>query len=120
MKIFKYLSYFQGIYFSLTGVWALVNIESFVSVTGPKTDIWLVKTVGVLVLAIGISLLSARNNPGLPMVLLAVNAALGLAIIDIVYVVNGVIQGIYLLDAAIEILLVIGWISGYLTRKIVK
>ena len=32
-----------------TGLWPLFNIESFQQVTGPKTDLWLVRTVGVLV-----------------------------------------------------------------------
>ena len=43
----------QGAYYAATGVWALADIESFQVVTGPKADQWLVKTVGVLVTAIG-------------------------------------------------------------------
>ncbi len=79
---------------------------------------WLVKTVGILVLAIGISLFAGRKNPQFPMILLAVNAAAGLAVVDIIYVINGVIKEIYLLDALIEILILIGWISGHLTKKL--
>ena len=44
----------QGIYYTLTGVWPLVHVRSFLAVTGPKTDLWLVKTVGVLVAVIGV------------------------------------------------------------------
>jgi hypothetical protein len=41
----------QGVYYLLTGVWPLPSIGSFQRVTGPKTDLWLVRTVGVLVAA---------------------------------------------------------------------
>src|SRR3712207_8811708 len=37
----------------------LFRSRSFQAVTGPKTDLWLVKTVGVLVIAIGSVLCSA-------------------------------------------------------------
>jgi hypothetical protein len=33
----------------MTGLWPLVSIGTFQQVTGPKTDLWLVKTVGVLI-----------------------------------------------------------------------
>ena len=37
-----------------------MHIKSFMWVTGPKTDVWPVKTVGVLVVVIGATLLIAR------------------------------------------------------------
>ena len=42
----------QGAYFLGTGVWPLVLMPSFESVTGPKVDKWLVRTVGVLRLGV--------------------------------------------------------------------
>ena len=39
----------QGAYFVLTGIWPLFGINSFQAVTGAKTDLWLVYTVGCLV-----------------------------------------------------------------------
>jgi hypothetical protein len=42
----------QGIYFLATGVWPLLSMRTFLAVTGLKTDLWLVKKVG-LILAIG-------------------------------------------------------------------
>jgi hypothetical protein len=39
----------QGLYFLMTGLWPLVSIGTFQHVTGPKIDLWLVNTVGVLV-----------------------------------------------------------------------
>ena len=34
----------QGAYYALTALWALVHVRSFQAITGPKTDLWLVKT----------------------------------------------------------------------------
>jgi len=31
----------QGVYFAATGVWPLLDIESFERVTGPKVDKWM-------------------------------------------------------------------------------
>ena len=101
----------QGWFYLLTGLWAIVDIDSFQRVTGPKVDLWLVKTVGVLVVVIGASLLAAarRRRYDAPIVLLAVGSALGLAGIDLVYALSGRISSIYLLDAAAEIVLAALW-----------
>src|SRR5436190_16506029 len=64
------LLWIQGIYYLVTGVWPLVSIDTFLAVTGPKTDHlqsphpalidhWLVMTAGVLITAIGLALLTA-------------------------------------------------------------
>jgi hypothetical protein len=101
----------QGWFYLLTGVWAVVDIDSFQRVTGPKTDLWLVKTVGVLVIVIGASLLAAARvrRYDAPILLLAMGSALGLAGIDLVYALAGRISPIYLLDAAAELLLAVLW-----------
>jgi len=56
---FTPVAFVQAWYYLVTGVWPLVNISSFQLVTGPKTDLWLVKTVGVLVTVISVTLLIA-------------------------------------------------------------
>ena len=101
----------QGAFYVATGVWALVDLDSFMAVTGPKTDHWLVKTVGVLVTVIGAVLLLAWRSGRVTgeVVLLAVGSALALAAIDVIYVSNGTISPIYLLDAAAEVALAGGW-----------
>ena len=43
------LLWFQGGYYLIMGAWPLVSLETFEMVTGPKTDHWLVQTVGALV-----------------------------------------------------------------------
>jgi hypothetical protein len=101
----------QGFFYFVTGVWPLAHIDSFQAVTGPKSDLWLVYTVGVLVATVGCVLLSAaRSRRVTPEVrLLAGGVAGGLAGIDVVFVTRGVIAPVYLLDAAAEVCLILGW-----------
>ncbi|RNI22395.1 hypothetical protein [Rufibacter latericius] len=108
----KLLLLIQGIYFSLTGIWPLVHMPSFLAVTGPKKEVWLVVTVGMLVLAIGAALITAAFQPReerSPM-MLGFFSALGLGAIDVRYATREVILDIYLLDAIVEFLLAIAWI----------
>jgi hypothetical protein len=61
-----------------------VDIESFMLATGPRTDVWLVKTVSVLLLGISFSFvpyLFMRTNYW-PVIILAGSCCLFLACID--------------------------------------
>jgi hypothetical protein len=108
------LAFLQGAFYVATGVWPLFDIDSFQLVTGPKTDLWLVRTVGVLVTVIGGVLLLAARNRRITgeIVVLAMGSALGLAAIDLVYALSGRISTIYLADAAAEIALAVLWAYG--------
>lgn len=101
----------QGAYFTATGVWPLVHMRSFLAVTGPKRDLWLVQTVGVLVAVIGGTLVraAARGETTPAIQLLATGSATGLAAIDVVHVVRRRIQPIYLADALAEVALLAVW-----------
>ncbi|RPH38124.1 hypothetical protein EHM92_00860 [bacterium] len=98
----------QGLYYVLTGLWPLVSMSTFLAVTGPKTDLWLVNTVGILVLVSGLVVFFAalRKAVTLEILLLAAGSALGLCAIDIIYVSIGRIDPIYLADATAEIVIV--------------
>jgi hypothetical protein len=102
----------HGVFYVLTGVWPLVHMPSFIAVTGPKTDLWLVRTVGVLVMVVGAFLLSLWSADPLPrqVALLATGCAIGLAAIDVIYVGLRRISKIYLLDALAELLLAALWL----------
>jgi hypothetical protein len=102
----------QGLFYVLTGLWPLISMRTFLRVTGPKTDLWLVKIVGILVLVIGLVLLLAwgRERVSLEIALLAGGIAGGLAAADVVYVSKRVIGPVYLLDAAAEVALVLWWV----------
>lgn len=109
----------QAIYYALTGVWSLVSIKTFQKVTGPKVDIWLVKTVGTLVLVIGGVLgMAAKKGRVTPEIaLLATGSAAGLAAIDVVYATKKRISPIYLLDALAEGGLIALWAVGWKLRQ---
>ncbi len=109
----------QTVYYLVTAVWALVHIDSFIAVTGPKTDIWLVKTVAVLLLAISccfISQLITKINLW-PVAILAIGCCIGLIFIDCYYAFTGTISKIYLLDAVLEFLLLIMWVIALIRMR---
>ena len=102
----------QGIYFFVSGIWPIIHMHSFLKVTGPKTDLWLVKTVGLILAVIGAVLIVAQLNGEVnnSITILAIGSAVSLAIVEFVYVAKRVISPIYLGDAIIELVL-IGWWS---------
>jgi hypothetical protein len=110
--MFRFTLWSQTVYYLITAIWPLVHIESFMAVTGPKTDIWLVKTVGALLIPISLCFLThlfMRVNHW-PVVILATVSCISFASIDLYYALNNVIDDIYLADAAAQILLLILWI----------
>lgn len=108
------LSIAHGIFYLVTGVWPLLDLRTFQAVTGPKTDRWLVKTVGVLIAVVGSVLVLAglRREETDEIPVLAIGSAAGLAAIDGIYVARRRISPIYLLDAAAEIALVAAWVGA--------
>ena len=109
------ISMAQGIYFFITGVWPLLHIESFIRISGHKYDIWLVETVGIVLAVVGIALFSAGFNRRVneETFLLATLCSAGLACVDIYYASIDRILNVYLLDAGVEIILIILWFIFY-------
>lgn len=101
----------QSLYFVMTGIWPLIGLKSFMRITGPKTDTWLVRCVGALVTVIGtvIGVAGSQRQLDPSVVTLAVGASASLAAIDVVYSVSGRISKVYLLDAGINTLFVAAW-----------
>ena len=102
----------QGIYFFVTGIWPILSMNTFLKITGPKTDLWLVKTVGLLLAVIGAVLVVAQINAEIntSIIALAIGSALILTMVEFVYVAKRVISPIYLADAAVEMILIAWWI----------
>lgn len=111
-KPFSLLLTVQGVYIIVTALWALVDIDSFIWVTGPKTDIWLVKTVAVVLVSIGLALLIAvrESQPSLSIKVLGLTNAAGLAVIDFYYTSNSTIKWVYAADGVLQVLIIISWI----------
>jgi hypothetical protein len=101
----------QGAYYLATGVWPLISPTTFQAVTGPKRELWLVKTVGVLAAVIGgvLTYAGARKRRPSEVALLAMGSAAAFAAIDIVYVGKRRIAPVYLVDAAAQIGLIAVW-----------
>lgn len=112
------LAIIQGIYFLITGVWPLFSIKTFMAVTGPKTDLWLVKTVGAVLAVIGAVLIVAGRGDEVTsaIALLAAGSAAALACVDVIYAARRVISPIYLADAAAEAALIIFWFVFYFLK----
>lgn len=110
----------QGLFYLVTGLWPLVHVESFLAVTGPKTDLWLVYTVGLLLAVAGAVLLLAAwgGRVTTELAILAVGMALALAGIDVVFVSREVIPAVYLADAVAEVVLALWWSVVSYRRRI--
>jgi len=106
----------QAAYYVLAGLWPLISLDAFERVTGPKTDDWLVYTVGLLAVAIGLTLaVGARPaRPAGAIVVLAAGSASSFAGIDLRYALSGRIAPIYLLDAGVEFGLLLALLVGWL------
>lgn len=102
-----------GIYYLITAIWPLVSIRTFEKVSGPKIDKWLVYTVSLLLL--GPSLLylysgfsdSEVHNS---IIFLALINAIALTFIDVYFSFKKVIWKTYLIDAVLQILIMVALI----------
>ena len=109
----------QGLYYFITGLWALLSMRTFEKVTGPKTDHWLVKTIGLMLVVIGLALITGgvRKTITPEMAVLGVGTAGALLGIDVFNVSIKKIPRIYLLDAVAELILIVGWIAIYVSSE---
>lgn len=104
----------QAAVYVLTGLWPWLSMRTFLKVTGPKEDLWLVKTVGALVTVVGavLGLAGLRRRITPEIALLGAGSAGALAGVDLLFVAQGRIPPVYLLDMAGETVLVGGWLLG--------
>ena len=81
-------------------------------ITGPKTDLWLVRTVGSLLTLTGILLLvgACRRRVSVELAVIALGQNLILSAIALVYVWKGVILSIYLFDAMVQTTMALAWL----------
>ena len=87
----------QGVFYIATGLWPIIHLRSFLRVTNPKRDTWLVQTLGGLIAAVGAALLVDRSKT------LGIGSALTLAAADVVFAGKGRISPVYFADAAAEV-----------------
>jgi hypothetical protein len=109
----KRLVWIQAAYFFITALWPIVDIASFMAVTGPKTDVWLVKTVGALLIPVSLTMalyLLIRTADARFVIILGLTSSIAFLTIDLYYSLTGVISKIYLADAVVQLGLLISWI----------
>jgi hypothetical protein len=116
------VAFSQGVYFLATGMWPLLHLESFESMTGPKADKWLVRTVGMLVGVTGAVLLRAavRDRVTPEISALGVASAASLGAVDTLYAIRGHVSRIYLADSAVHGAFVAGWAQAIDTTPEVR
>jgi hypothetical protein len=102
----------QALYYIPFSVWGLVNIRSFMWVTGKKEDVWLVKTVCLLLISVGAVIGQAGKKERITPEIagLGISSAASLTAIDLWYTGKGRIRRVYLLDAIGNLGLIAGWI----------
>ena len=100
----------QSTYFLITALWPLVHYPSFEAVTGRKRDVWLVKTVSALLLpvAAALGMGALRAQPSEEVRVLGAGSAIALGSVETFYALRGRIRPVYLGDAVIEALFVLG------------
>jgi energy-converting hydrogenase Eha subunit E len=101
----------QGIFYVATGLWPIIHLRSFESVTGPKIDKWLVRTLGGLITAVGATLIvgAFERRASRSLRMLGISSALALGLADVVYAARGRISKVYLGDAVAEGAMVASW-----------
>lgn len=111
MNLYRLLLGTHASYIFITGVWPLLHIASFMIVTGPKTDVWLVKTVGALLLPVALCMFSFMRikTEKWPAIILGGGTAIAFMWIDLYYALTDVISDIYLADAAVEFIFFVVW-----------
>jgi hypothetical protein len=116
--LLRLVSRVQALYFVPFSVWGLLHIRSFMWVTGKKQDVWLVKTVCLLLISVGSMIGQAgRKNRVTPEIAgLGISSSMSLAIIDVWYVAKGRIRWVYLLDAVGNAGLIAGWIAAWRSK----
>ena len=111
-KLPIFAAFAQGFFCLVIGMWPVVSFQSFQSLTGQKPDHWALTLAGLLLAGIGASMLIAavRRDIAFEVFVIGLATALSLAATDIIFVIEGSIPPVYLLDAVAESLFVTLWI----------
>src|SRR4051812_27989036 len=115
MPAHRFVLLIQSAVYIVTGLWSIVSRSTFERVTGPKTDYWLVRMVGLLALVIGGSLLAAAWQETVSAAEwgLAIGSAVAFAAVDLTYAIPRRISRVYLLDALFELAIVVGLVVSW-------
>lgn len=113
-SINPWLSRAQGGYYLATGIWPVLHRSSFEAISGKKQDYWLVRTVGLITAAVGLSIIlgSRRDEATSEMTVLEVGTATGFALIDLTYGLTRRISAVYLVDGVVQVAFIAAHLVG--------
>lgn len=112
MTIRSRLSTLQAAYYAASGAAPIVAYRAFACLTGPKREPWLVKTMGLITLAIASVLARAPREADPQTRRIGLSTALAYGIADVWYAgVRRRISPVYLLDAVVEAVFVVAWLA---------
>jgi hypothetical protein len=99
------------VFYVTTGLWPILHLRSFETVTGPKVDKWLARTMGGLITAVGATLIAGafERRQSRALRILGIGSALALGLADVIYAARGRISKVYLGDAIAEGALAATW-----------
>lgn len=101
----------NGTFNLVGGLWPLVHMKSFEAVLGPKVDRWLVCTVGGLLTSVGYTQWRASTPDDWRHARrMGISVAGTLLVVDVVNVSRGRLRWTYLLDAAGQTAVILGWV----------
>lgn len=109
----------HGAFLTVAGVWPVVGMRTFQLVTGPKTDTWLVKTVGSLIAVVGVRVMddARRGRVRGDTAWLGIGVAAVLGVISCFYSLKRRISRIYLLDSLAEGAWIVLWCAALLRDR---
>lgn len=118
MKVIRYLVAIQSCYLLLTALWPLIDIDSFMLITGPKQDVWLVKTVAVLLIPVALCLSTYLLTGGSYVYPMVLGSMIPIAFmsIDFYYAGKNVISDVYLIDGIIQVIFFGAWMMVWITK----
>lgn len=103
----RFVMLIQGVYYTVTGIWPLIDVHSFEVVTGKKKDKFTLRTTAILITVIGVILTwgSRLKKPAPGFTALGASSAAALASMEILH--SNQIRPVYLAESVLEILLAI-------------
>ena len=105
-SLIRYILYGHGSWYALTGIWALLHLESFLRVTGSFHNPFKTQANGALFLALGIFFFwtAKKKKEMIPVSILAGALAIALFAIDFKFLMRGEIGAIFWVAALEELL----------------
>jgi hypothetical protein len=97
----------MAIYYIITGLWPMVHMRSFILITGPKVDLWLVRCLALMITSSGILFalpFLSDAPPSHEVQLLAMLNAFSLFVIDFYYPLKKRISKIYMVDGVLQVI----------------